>query len=80
MLSICTMAKKADTSPLGRAKEKVGGASGLARALGGSVSPQAISQWKQVPAERVLDVERATGISRTELRADLYPSEAGQVA
>jgi DNA-binding transcriptional regulator YdaS (Cro superfamily) len=30
-------------------------------------------EQKRVPAERVLDVERITGISRHELRPDLYP-------
>lgn len=43
---------------------------GLARGLG--IGPSAVSQWRQVPAERVLDVERLTGISRHDLRADLY--------
>lgn len=42
-----------------------------------SVSRQALHQWKtrRVPAERVLDVERATGgqVSRHELRPDIYP-------
>jgi Putative antitoxin of bacterial toxin-antitoxin system, YdaS/YdaT len=37
------------------------------------VTPGAISQWKRVPAERVLDVERATGVSRHTLRPDIYP-------
>lgn len=68
---------KDDESPLGRAKAKVGGNTGLARALEGPISPQAISQWRQVPAERVLEVERATGVSRHELRPDLYPAEQG---
>jgi hypothetical protein len=36
-----------------------------------SISPQAISQWKQVPADRVIDVEVVTGISRHVLRPDL---------
>jgi DNA-binding transcriptional regulator YdaS (Cro superfamily) len=58
------------------AKSKVGGASGLARALG-DISPQAVSQWKRVPSERVIDVERVTGVSRRELRPDLYPTEEG---
>jgi DNA-binding transcriptional regulator YdaS (Cro superfamily) len=35
----------------------------------------AVSTWRRVPAERVLDVERITGISRTELRPDIYPKE-----
>lgn len=59
---------------LAKAKDGVGGNTGLARAMGGGITPQAISQWKQVPAERVLDVERATGVSRHDLRPDLYPA------
>lgn len=54
-----------------KAVEKAGGASRLAEAL--HVTRSAISQWRQVPAERVLDVERATGVPRHELRPDLYP-------
>jgi len=36
-----------------------------------------VMRWEEdrVPAERVLDVERATGVSRHELRPDLYPRE-----
>jgi len=30
-------------------------------------------QWRRVPAEYVLSVERATGVSRHDLRPDLYP-------
>ncbi len=45
----------------------------LAGALG--INPAAVSQWTRVPAERVLDVEAATGIPRTDLRPDLYPPE-----
>lgn len=57
---------------LDAARQQAGGDSGLARAL--DISSQAVSQWKQVPAERVLDVERATGVSRHRLRPDLYPA------
>lgn len=42
----------------------------LARELG--LSPGAVYQWRKVPAERVLDVERITGIPRHRLRPDLY--------
>ncbi len=44
------------------------------------VTPAAISQWRRsgVPPKRVLAVERATGISRHELAADLYPREGAQ--
>lgn len=41
------------------------------------VTPGAISQWKRIPAERVLDVERATGVSRHTLRPDIYPPSSG---
>lgn len=47
----------------------------LARAL--NITRAAVFQWKRVPAERVLDVERITGIPRIELRPDLY-AERGQ--
>jgi DNA-binding transcriptional regulator YdaS (Cro superfamily) len=59
---------------LAEAKRAVRGNTGLAEALPGKISPQAISQWKQVPAKRVLDVEHATGVSRYRLRPDIYPS------
>jgi DNA-binding transcriptional regulator YdaS (Cro superfamily) len=51
-----------------------GGSKKLAAALG--ISHQAISQWTQrgeCPVRRVLDVERASGVSRYELRPDIYP-------
>lgn len=60
-----------DKSPLERAKERAGGQAALAKAIG--VTAQAISQWDEVPPLRVLDVERASGVSRHELRPDLYP-------
>jgi DNA-binding transcriptional regulator YdaS (Cro superfamily) len=43
----------------------------LARLLG--ISPASISLWRRVPAERVIEVERVTGISRHVIRPDLYP-------
>lgn len=70
MLELLPMDNK---SPLERAKERVGGQAALAKLIG--VTAQAISQWEEVPPLRVLDVERATGVSRSELRPDLYPVE-----
>lgn len=35
-------------------------------------SRQAVSNWRQVPAERVLRLEKASGISRHYLRPDIY--------
>lgn len=58
---------------LEKAKQAAGGNIGLAKAIGG-LTPQAISQWKRVPVDRVLDVERITGIPRHELRPDIYPA------
>jgi DNA-binding transcriptional regulator YdaS (Cro superfamily) len=37
------------------------------------VTPQAVSQWRQVPPLRVLKVEAVSGVSRHLLRPDLYP-------
>jgi DNA-binding transcriptional regulator YdaS (Cro superfamily) len=48
--------------------------SAIARAL--SITPSAIHQWHRVPAERVIEFERVTGIPRHELRPDLYPEAA----
>ncbi|MCK1718886.1 YdaS family helix-turn-helix protein [Bradyrhizobium sp. 141] len=65
---------------LDEAKRAVKGNTGLSRALAGEITPQAIAQWKQVPAERVLKVEKATGIPRHRLRPDLYPCADQDVA
>lgn len=47
-----------------------GGARALARAL--RITPQAIVQWPHVPAKHVLEVERLSGVSRYDLRPDIY--------
>lgn len=44
----------------------------VAKAL--KITHGAVSQWKRVPAERVLTVEKVTGIPRHLLRPDLYPT------
>jgi DNA-binding transcriptional regulator YdaS (Cro superfamily) len=57
------------------AVNQAGGQSALARKLG--IAPAAISRWVRqgrVPPLRVLSVEAATGVSRTALRPDIYPS------
>src|SRR4051812_23639096 len=63
---------------LERAIVEAGGVAALARAI--NVTPQAVSQWDRVPAERALAVEKATEgrITRQELRPDLYPATSGR--
>ncbi|MEX2451257.1 MAG: Cro/CI family transcriptional regulator [Rhodospirillales bacterium] len=60
-------------SVLESAAHRVGGIGNLADGLG--ITRQALYQWTRVPAERVIDIERLTGVSRHELRPDLYPAE-----
>ena len=50
--------------------EAAGGITVLARRLG--IRHQSIMNWKQIPAERLLAVEAATGIDRSRLRPDLF--------
>lgn len=50
-----------------------GGVVALSLKLG--LSRGAVSQWDRVPAERVLDVERITGVPRETIRPDLYLRE-----
>lgn len=53
--------------------------SGYALAKELKVSRQTVYNWKRVPAERVLAVEKITGVPRHDLRPDLYPREPGRV-
>ena len=53
-----------------------GSRAALARSLG--VTAEAVRKWElgRIPAERCLDIERATNgrVSRSELRPDLWPA------
>lgn len=56
-----------------RLKKERGAKSRIAKALG--ITHGAVSQWDRVPAERVVEVERVTGIPREQLRPDLFRKE-----
>jgi TorA maturation chaperone TorD len=53
--------------------EAAGGVGALARSLG--IAQPSVSNWKQIPHDRVLNIEQLTGVPRTSLRPDLYPSD-----
>ncbi|HZP78121.1 MAG TPA: Cro/CI family transcriptional regulator [Pseudolabrys sp.] len=52
-----------------------GGVTELARRIG--ISQPSVSNWDRIPADRVLAVEAATGVSRSELRPDLFIAASG---
>jgi len=55
---------------LERAIDAAGGVAQLARKIG--IAQPSVSNWNRVPAQRVIAVEAATGVSRDVLRPDLY--------
>ena len=59
--------------------EAAGGIDALAGYLG--IRRQAFYQWPQVPANRVIPIEQATGgkVSRHRQRPDLYPKDQPSV-
>jgi DNA-binding transcriptional regulator YdaS (Cro superfamily) len=64
-------------TPLQRAVAHYGSMYKMAKALG--VTQPAVTYWvknNKLPAERVLEVEAATGVSRHDLRPDIYPKAA----
>jgi len=62
---------------LRQAIKLTGGQSALARLVG--VSPTHVWNWlhrnKKVPASHVILIEKAVGVSRHDLRSDIYPRE-----
>jgi len=50
--------------------EGAGSITALARLLG--IHRQAVQGWNRVPADRIVEIERVTGIDRAELRPDLF--------
>lgn len=59
---------------LSEAIRAAGSVSELARRIG--ISQPSVSDWDRVPAERVLAVETATGVSRATLRPDLFETSS----
>jgi TorA maturation chaperone TorD len=59
---------------LERAIDAAGGVVLLARKIG--IAQPSVSNWNRVPAERVIAVESASGVSRKVLRPDLYSEPA----
>ena len=53
------------------AGEAAGSYSRIAAALG--LTRQTVAAWQRVPAEHVICVEEVSGMSRHELRPDIYP-------
>lgn len=65
-------------TPLQRAVTLAGSQTELARRIG--VQQAHVWNWLnrskgKVPGEHVIPIEKATGVSRHELRPDLYPTE-----
>lgn len=60
-------------TPIEQAIKVAGSQSALARTLG--VTPQAVQQWvaaNRLPAHHCLPVENTTGVSRYDLRPDVF--------
>lgn len=55
---------------LARAIQRAGNAVKLAEKLG--LNFQAVYQWKECPPKRCIEVEQITGVSRHELRPDVF--------
>lgn len=67
------MSKTLGAKALRRAIKLAGGQQKLADTVG--VSQSTVAMWlkrERIPAERAVDVEAATGVSRRQLRPDLF--------
>jgi DNA-binding transcriptional regulator YdaS (Cro superfamily) len=66
-----------ESTPLDLAKQNCGGVARLAEKLNAinpdnTITPQAISQWRRVPAERAADVAKVSGVPVEQLRPDVF--------
>lgn len=60
-------------TPIELLRDNGWGPAKLAKSLGG-ITSQAISQWKQVPADKCVPVAELTGVPPHELRPDVFPA------
>jgi len=72
-LALHRAAMRIDDPHILRAIERAGGGTVVAARLG--LTRQAIYQWRRIPAQYVIALERLSGVSRRRLRPDLYPRE-----
>lgn len=77
MTDAATFEPESPQAALREAVSSVGSQGAMARLLG--VAQPSVWKWlangKPLPAEHVLAVEAATGVSRHDLRPDIYPRE-----
>lgn len=57
-------------TPKDRAIAIAGGVTRLAEKIG--ITRSAVSQWHEIPIDRVADVQRATGLTKYEQRPDIF--------
>lgn len=58
--------------------KRAGGAPLVARELG--LTRQAVNKWDEIPTKHVLAIERLSGVTRYELRPDIYGPHPGPLA
>jgi len=74
------MHKTRKLKPVCQVIDSAGGIRPLARLLG--ISAPSVWEWRlrdQIPAARVLELERLTGVPRYVQRPDLYPVERSRI-
>lgn len=58
--------------------QKAGGPAAVSREC--NLSRQAVAKWDEIPPKHVLAIERLSGISRHELRPDIYGPKPGPLS
>jgi DNA-binding transcriptional regulator YdaS (Cro superfamily) len=73
--SVSRMTKVRKDRGLNEAIKRAGGIRALARKLG--IDHTAVLRWNRVPYERILEIEKETGVPRETLRPELYRERKG---